>query len=97
MSTVKRTRPGLYTTAVAYAKCVIANHQNISLLPLHQAALRFAARRLRRTGEAGSDLWAGVLERMADDEGNYPGLVGLEGVHNALAYARSNDNDDGEE
>jgi len=64
MSVVIEFTAGLYTCAQDYAQTQEMRDRH----RLDAAALRFAANRARRTGEAGSEVWALNLERMADEE-----------------------------
>lgn len=56
--------PRLYSRSRSFA----ATGTEADRRSLHAAALRFAARRVRATGDIGSEEWATALERMADQE-----------------------------
>lgn len=61
---IMKVEPRLYSRAAHYA----ASGSEVDRVRLNAEAMRFAARRVRETCEAGSEFWASELERMASLE-----------------------------
>lgn len=66
---IMKVEPRLYSRAAHFT----ASGEDRDRRRLNAEAMRFTARRVRTTGEAGSEYWASAIEKMANAEEEHDG------------------------